>query len=229
MKFELKKYHLNISDEELLDDLRLCANSLRKLRITIAEYNNQGKFSSVTIRKRFGNWYQALKKAGLDNKSESHTVTKEELLLNLKDVWEQLGRQPSSTEMKNPLSKYSTRPYDRVFGTWQKSLESFVNWVNQEYTDNDSYSTNGQLDDKNDETKFERRTKRNISGRLRFSILRRDGFRCQSCGESPIKNPGIELHVDHVVPWSKGGETLPENLQTKCKKCNLGKGNAFDQ
>jgi 5-methylcytosine-specific restriction endonuclease McrA len=35
---------------------------------------------------------------------------------------------------------------------------------------------------------------------------------------------GVELHVDHVTPWSKGGETTLANLQTLCNKCNLGKG-----
>ena len=59
-------------------------------------------------------------------------------------------------------------------------------------------------------------------------ILVRDGFRCQSCGVSPLTKPGTELHVDHVIPWSKGGETVDENLGTKCLQCNLGKGNAFD-
>ncbi len=29
-------------------------------------------------------------------------------------------------------------------------------------------------------------------------------------------------------PGSKGGETVDENLGTKCQQCNLGKGNAFD-
>ncbi len=35
---------------------------------------------------------------------------------------------------------------------------------------------------------------------------------------------GVELHVDHVIPWSKGGPTVFEHLQTLCNKCNLGKG-----
>ena len=67
-----------------------------------------------------------------------------------------------------------------------------------------------------------------MSDRMRFRILSRDGFTCQSCGASPIKERGVELHVDHIIPWSKGGETVESNLQTKCKKCNLGKGNAFN-
>ncbi len=63
---------------------------------------------------------------------------------------------------------------------------------------------------------------------MRFRILVRDGFRCGSCGASPLENRGTELHVDHMVPWSKGGETVPDNLATKCSRCNLGKGDAFE-
>jgi hypothetical protein len=229
MKFQLKRYNLNIPDSDLLSDIKSCAKELDKAKITIEEYDNLGKFSSATIRKRFGNWHQALKNAGLDYQSESHTITKEELLQNLKNVWERLGRQPTYKDIKYPLSKYSTHPYERMFGSWQKSLEMFVNWVNEGSQLSDSHEASDSLAISTKDVKTKRRTNRNISDRLRFSILLRDGFRCQSCGESPIKNPGIELHVDHIIPWSEGGETIPENLQTKCKKCNLGKGNAFKQ
>jgi 5-methylcytosine-specific restriction endonuclease McrA len=34
---------------------------------------------------------------------------------------------------------------------------------------------------------------------------------------------GVVLHVDHIIPWSKGGQTVDENLQTLCDRCNLGK------
>ena len=74
-----------------------------------------------------------------------------------------------------------------------------------------------------------RRTSRDVSERMRFRILLRDGFECQSCGASPLKNRGVELHVDHILPWSKGGETEDENLETKCTRCNLGKGDAFSR
>jgi 5-methylcytosine-specific restriction endonuclease McrA len=43
------------------------------------------------------------------------------------------------------------------------------------------------------------------------------------CGASPAKDPDTVLHVDHIKPYSKGGETLAENLQTLCIKCNIGK------
>lgn len=37
------------------------------------------------------------------------------------------------------------------------------------------------------------------------------------------QRPWVELHVDHIMPWAKGGEIVLENLQTLCSKCNLGK------
>lgn len=34
-----------------------------------------------------------------------------------------------------------------------------------------------------------------------------------------------EMEGDHITPWSKGGHTLPDNLQMLCKNCNLTKSN----
>ena len=53
--------------------------------------------------------------------------------------------------------------------------------------------------------------------------MHRDNFKCCKCGKSPAKDPSVELHVDHIIPWAKGGETVLENLQTLCSDCNLGK------
>lgn len=67
------------------------------------------------------------------------------------------------------------------------------------------------------------KTKREPGLQLRFQVLKRDNFKCCSCGASPAKDPSIELHIDHIIPWSKGGETSIDNLQTLCSKCNIGK------
>lgn len=60
--------------------------------------------------------------------------------------------------------------------------------------------------------------------RLMFTVFKRDNFRCVSCGKSPAIQLGVELHADHIKPWSRGGRTVIENLQTLCSACNLGKG-----
>jgi hypothetical protein len=52
--------------------------------------------------------------------------------------------------------------------------------------------------------------------------LRRDRFRCSLCGASPASRLGCELHIDHVVPVSRGGKTVATNLRTLCLDCNLG-------
>ena len=64
---------------------------------------------------------------------------------------------------------------------------------------------------------------RSISDKLRYAVLKRDNFKCCACGASPAKDPVVELHIDHILPWSKGGETKLENLQTLCSRCNIGK------
>lgn len=68
---------------------------------------------------------------------------------------------------------------------------------------------------------------RNISDKLRYQVLKRDNFKCCACGASPAKDPDVELHVDHIIPWSKGGETILENLQTLCSRCNIGKSDSL--
>lgn len=59
-----------------------------------------------------------------------------------------------------------------------------------------------------------------VSKRLRYEVLRRDGFRCRYCGATPEQ---AELRIDHVVPESLGGRTEPSNLATACDPCNSGK------
>ncbi|CAH0247254.1 HNH endonuclease [Microbacterium sp. Bi128] len=70
-----------------------------------------------------------------------------------------------------------------------------------------------------------RRERSLLTPKLRTDILRRDGSRCRMCGASA--NTGAVLHIDHIVPISHGGLTVPGNLQTLCQSCNLGKSNRF--
>ena len=65
-----------------------------------------------------------------------------------------------------------------------------------------------------------------LGDKLRYEIMERDGFKCVKCGKTA--NDGIKLHVDHIVPVSKGGRTIKNNLQTLCERCNLGKSNTYN-
>jgi 5-methylcytosine-specific restriction endonuclease McrA len=61
-----------------------------------------------------------------------------------------------------------------------------------------------------------RSVKRRISRRALFA---RDGWRCVYCGDSAGR-----LTLDHVVPRSRGGDSVWENVVTACAPCNLRKG-----
>jgi 5-methylcytosine-specific restriction endonuclease McrA len=51
----------------------------------------------------------------------------------------------------------------------------------------------------------------------RASVFLRDRFKCQYCGE-PF--PREQLTYDHVIPRTKGGQTVWENILTCCETCN---------
>lgn len=58
----------------------------------------------------------------------------------------------------------------------------------------------------------------------RFQIMARDDFRCVYCGATPCTT---ELHIDHVVPRSRGGSDETWNLATACAACNISKTNTM--
>lgn len=64
-----------------------------------------------------------------------------------------------------------------------------------------------------------------VTRAMRYDVLRRDGFRCVRCGRG--REDGVKLHVDHIVPVSRGGKSTMDNLQTLCEDCNCGKGNKY--
>lgn len=173
-------------------------------------------------------WNKALEAAGI-GVTKNNKLSNEDLFRNLQEVWIKLGRQPRYSEIQKPLSKYSSGTYEQRFGTFNKALEAFVKYINNEediriIEQKEILTENKTIEKKNNQTDFHK-TKRSISDRLRFLVMRRDKFKCVKCGRSPATQNGIILHVDHITPWSKGGETVLDNLQTLCSVCNLGKSN----
>jgi len=54
----------------------------------------------------------------------------------------------------------------------------------------------------------------------RKAVLARDAYTCQYCGRD-----GSGLTVDHVIPRSRGGQSVWENIVASCAPCNRKKGN----
>jgi 5-methylcytosine-specific restriction endonuclease McrA len=215
-RFAIKLRRRNIPREVLLQDLQRVAR-LTGEPLSRSTYDDHGSFSGQALGRRFGSWNQALTAAGLPI-LKNYRIPEADLFDNLAQLWRKLGRQPISNELvrKNGLSLYSDRAYLTRFGTWNKALQAF-----------DAYINRGKPPKERPGKKPRRaRTKsglRRISWRLRATVLLRDNCICRMCGASPAKDPAVSLHVDHIKPWSKGGATTLDNLQTLCSACNIGK------
>jgi len=223
-----------ISDEMMIADLIDASKRLNKSTITSSEYYKHGKYSGPTISQRFGSWAEFVKKAGLEQTGFIKKVEDIELFDEIERLWTALEKQPTTTDMKKGISKYSLDTFTRRFGGWRNALIAFIEYINAETIEGEyAGNENEQQEDKETQVvisdnlvqRLKKRTPRNINLKLRFKVLQRDHFKCCSCGASPAKNHGIELHIDHIVPWSNGGETEIGNLQTLCSRCNLGKSN----
>jgi hypothetical protein len=63
---------------------------------------------------------------------------------------------------------------------------------------------------------------RTASPGLRYRVFARDGFRCVICGRN-VKEDKVKLQADYIIPYSAGGRTVLDNMQTLCRDCNVGK------
>ena len=68
---------------------------------------------------------------------------------------------------------------------------------------------------------FSKQQRKLMTKELRDKIAIRDNYTCQKCGKYMPDSVG--LHIDHIVPISKGGKSIPSNLQVLCSKCNGAK------
>lgn len=57
-----------------------------------------------------------------------------------------------------------------------------------------------------------------IPAPIREAVWQRDGECCAYCGT--FAGP---FHLDHIIPWSRGGDHSVENLTVACAPCNWSK------
>ena len=161
MKFEYIEYHKIVSDDELITDLRKTAKRLELQSLSMRAYDENGKFSSTTISRRFGTWNQALYLANLDYKNKFYSEY--EMFENIETVWIKLGRQPTRRDMDNTvISNISSGCYIRNFGKWSNALKAFIVYINSDIIPHGL--------DNHIET--DHKTKRDVNLRMRFKIGR---------------------------------------------------------
>ena len=61
-----------------------------------------------------------------------------------------------------------------------------------------------------------------IPGSIRAAVFERDEYTCVFC--SSVE----DLTLDHIIPWSRGGEDTVTNLRTLCRSCNSRRGNRME-
>lgn len=216
MKLEYIEKYNSVTDDEIISDLKKVSMLTGKPNITISDYESCGKYDPTTVMRHFGTWNQALEVAGLQITNKQYTL--QELYDNLAEIWLSIGKQPSRRDLSRLGSPISYKAYERRFGKWSNALKSFVEYYN-------SIDETIIVQHTTDYPSTLHSTSRDINLRVRFLVMQRDNFKCCMCGASPAKDPNVVLHIDHIMPWSKGGETVIENLQTLCSYCNLGKSN----
>jgi len=219
------------SDEKLLAEIQAVATKSQEEPVTVELFNQQARMSAETIRRRFGSWGAALQAAGLQISSHGRRYSGDDYFENLLTVWTHYGRQPRYREMDEPPSQIPAGAYEAKWGNWTKALLAFIDRVNSDSQEDEPAPCNPSPQPASRTPQGPNRTKmvreenqRNIRLGLRYEVLRRDRFRCVSCGASPATDSGCVLHVDHIIPYSRGGKTTLRNLRTLCEKCNLGKG-----
>jgi len=204
-----------MNDKYLLDKLRKAANlfdhpmsrnDFISLRKTTKDFP-----STATFELQFGSWNEAKFLAGLrlipkhgSDRTGRKKYTEQWLLKKLHEAKAFLGRDLRRNDMKElcklKIGFPDSAVYENRFGSWNKALiiAGLPLWKKPRNPNN-----------------------RNVTLRLRFEVLERDRFRCQYCGREP--RDGAKLAIDHIVPFSKGGKTIIENLITSCFECNAGK------
>lgn len=146
----------------------------------------------------------------LTAKRNTNRFTENELLDNICNVWDYLGRQPNCREMDCYPSVVTLGTYYNRFGSWKVALNKFIAYKNGTI----------EIDKKEYAARKHRKT---INNSTRYDIMKRDYFKCTVCGDSPSSNINTILEIDHILPVAKGGGNENENLRTICKSCNVGK------
>ena len=127
MEYVLNDYHRNVSDQELLDDLKSVANRLNVKSLSQNEYLQHGKYGLNTFRRHFGGWNKALALCGiapnvfqLAAEKSSHnnqSVSTTDLLSDVSAVALRLGKESISCGEYAKNGKFSKDICFKRFGT----------------------------------------------------------------------------------------------------------------
>tara|TARA_B100001123_G_scaffold434797_1_gene561994 strand:- start:584 stop:1210 length:627 start_codon:yes stop_codon:yes gene_type:complete len=173
------------------------------------------QFSKDTITRFYGNWNNACDAVGL-KVAKVDQYSDEEIIDLLLSLWRWREQRPTIEDLKKFNKEHNVRLHVKTivnrWGSWKTMLHLISQLGRMQITKQ-------QVID----AKIDRNPRESISVRLRSEVLKRDQYTCVDCGASPRKDPSVNLHIHHVIPVSKGGKSVIDNLVTNCDACNLGK------
>ena len=213
-KYDINARITRFSDQDLLAALRIFVAQAPPGSRGARDFDAwQGRpCCSRIIAQRFGSWRMAFRLIGIDG-AKAQNIPAWELVEELERVWRELGRPPGIIELER-RGRFSSGPYTRLWGSVRRCCQLVA-------LHHQGRITRDQL--LKGEMRRDRRSP--IPLRIRWRIIKRDGYRCTACGKTPASDPTAELHVDHIIPVSAGGPSDESNLRTLCSACNLGRGN----
>ncbi len=209
---------------DIVAELQRIADICGRRFITRQDLLKYGELvSERAVLNRFGSWKAALDAAGLELSKMGRRYHEDEYFENLLLVWTHHGRAPTYAEMDRLPSAISSGGYASRFGTWGRAKLAFVERVNADVALSE-YEQKEPTIIRVPNAKPRLEDQRAIPVGLRYQVLRRDRFRCVTCGRSPAVDLACVLHVDHLIAFSRGGKTKFDNLRALCESCNIGKG-----
>jgi hypothetical protein len=142
MQFELNEYHRNISNEELINDVKRIANYAGKTTLTATEYSKLGKFHSDTLTKRFGSWKKVLELSNLETKGHNFTYffNDEDVIKDIHRVIKIYNKETLTAREYDKYGKYhSSTLIKRYNGSWNNilSLSGMKVSQNRNFSDED--------------------------------------------------------------------------------------------
>lgn len=214
----------DMTDEDVAAELRRVAEVKGSPVLTVKDLTTYGSRAGAgLVRSRFGTWSNALEAAGLGLSIHGRRWTDDDYFDNLLAVWTHLGRAPKYAEMNLPPSRITNGAYASRFGTWGKAKAAFVERVNADLEQEQRERVEPVPASRPTTLRPRQEDQRQAPLGLRYQVLRRDRFRCVTCGRSPATDAGCVLRVDHVLAFARGGKTRLDNLRALCDDCNLGK------
>jgi len=233
LRFERQRID-SLPRDVVVDELRRVAIHYGWRRFSRHEFDKVASVcKGTTVLKHFGTWANALANLGVPLQPHTHDRTQiptAQLLSELARVWRILGHRPSKAEWEASDAVYSYTTYKQRFGGWVAACVALVEAHDTVTQDSVLIADKSKAiaGPPTAQSAVPPEKNRSIPLKLRLRILSRDNFRCRLCGRTPALDPGVVLHVDHIIPFSKDGETIAANLQTLCDQCNRGKGNDED-